>query len=99
MKAKAVKIADGVYWVGVIHWHSRTFHGYGIPGTTYNAYLVFGEEKTVLIDNVYRGMFEQFDARVKDAFDRSPSESAASTSRASSSSLSVSLGRSPASIP
>ena len=44
MKAKAVKMADGVYWVGVIHWHSRTFHGYGIPGTTYNAYLVFGEE-------------------------------------------------------
>ena len=52
MKAKAVKMADGVYWVGVIHWHSRTFHGYGIPGTTYNAYLVFGDEKTVLIDNV-----------------------------------------------
>ena len=70
MKAKAVKMADGVYWVGVIHWHSRTFHGYGIPGTTYNAYLVFGEEKTVLIDNVYRGMFEQFDARVKDAFEQ-----------------------------
>ena len=31
MKAKAVKMADGVYWVGVIHWHKRTFHGYGIP--------------------------------------------------------------------
>ena len=47
MKANAVKIAEGVYWVGVIHWNSRTFHGYGIPGTTYNAYLVFGEEKNV----------------------------------------------------
>ncbi|WP_296859891.1 FprA family A-type flavoprotein [uncultured Methanobrevibacter sp.] len=70
MKAKAVKITDGVYWVGVLHWNSRTFHGYGIPGTTYNAYLVFGEDKTVLIDNVYQGMFEQFDARVKDAFDQ-----------------------------
>ena len=69
MKAKAVKITDGVYWVGSIHWNSRTFHGYGIPGTTYNAYLVFGEEKTVLIDNVYNeDMFDQFDARVKDAF-------------------------------
>ena len=30
MKAKAVKMADGVYWVGVIHWNSRTFHGYGM---------------------------------------------------------------------
>ena len=70
MKAKAVKIADGVYWVGVIHWHSRTFHGYGILGTTYNAYLVFGEDKNVLIDNVYRGMFEQFDARVRTHLNR-----------------------------
>ena len=74
MKAKAFKIADGVYWVGVIHWNSRTFHGYGIPGTSYNAYLVFGEEKTVLIDNVYKGMFEQFDARVKDAFEQEGKE-------------------------
>ena len=51
MIAKATKIADGVYWVGVLDWNSRTFHGYGIPGTTYNTYLVFGEEKTVLIDD------------------------------------------------
>lgn len=68
MKAKAIKIIDGVYWVGAIHWNSRTFHGYGIPGTTYNAYLVLGEEKNVLIDNVYRGMADQFYARVEDAF-------------------------------
>ena len=68
MKANAVKIAEGVYWVGVIHWNSRTFHGYGIPGTTYNAYLVFGEEKNVLIDNTYRGLQDQLDARIEDAF-------------------------------
>ena len=68
MKAKAFKIADGVYWVGVLHWNSRTFHGYGIPGTTYNAYLVFGEEKTVLIDNVYGGLIDQYEARIEDAF-------------------------------
>ncbi len=74
MKAKAFKIAEGVYWVGVIHWNSRTFHGYGTPGTTYNAYLVFGEEKTVLIDNVYKGLFDQFDARVKDAFEQEGKE-------------------------
>ena len=68
MKAKAMKIADGVYWVGVLDWNSRTFHGYGIPGTTYNAYLVFGEDKTVLIDNVYGGFVNQLDARIEDAF-------------------------------
>ena len=70
MKAEAVKIADGVYWVGVLHWNSRTFHGYGIPGTTYNAYLVFGEEKTVLIDNVYVGLAEQFYGRIENAFEQ-----------------------------
>lgn len=63
-----MKIADGVYWVGVLDWNSRTFHGYGIPGTTYNAYLVFGEDKTVLIDNVYGGFVNQLDARIEDAF-------------------------------
>ena len=68
MKANACKIADGVYWVGAIDWNSRTFHGYGIPGTTYNAYLVFGEEKTVLIDNVYKNMIDQLDGRIEDAF-------------------------------
>lgn len=68
MKAKAMKIADGVYWVGALDWNSRTFHGYGIPGTTYNAYLVFGEDKTVLIDNVYGGFVNQLDARIEDAF-------------------------------
>ncbi len=68
MKAKAMKITDGVYWVGVLDWNSRTFHGYGIPGTTYNAYLVFGEDKTVLIDNVYGGFDNQLNARIEDAF-------------------------------
>ncbi|MBQ9025059.1 MAG: FprA family A-type flavoprotein, partial [Methanobrevibacter sp.] len=68
MIAKAAKIAEGVYWVGALHWNSRTFHGYGIPGTTYNAYLVFGEEKTVLIDNVYGGLDNQLYGRIEDAF-------------------------------
>ncbi|MBQ2636517.1 MAG: FprA family A-type flavoprotein [Methanobrevibacter sp.] len=68
MKANACKIAEGVYWVGAIDWNSRTVHGYGIPGTTYNAYLVFGEEKTVLIDNVYKNMIDQLDGRIEDAF-------------------------------
>jgi len=68
MKAKATKITDGVYWVGALHWNSRTFHGYSIPGTTYNAYLVFGEDKNVLIDNVYGGLVDQLDARIEDAF-------------------------------
>ena len=49
MKAESVKITDGVYWVGALHWNTRSFHGFAIPGTTYNCYLVFGDEKVALI--------------------------------------------------
>lgn len=68
MKADAVKIGEGVYWVGALHWDTRSFHGFAIPGTTYNCYLVFGDEKVALIDNVFEGMAPQLEARVKDAF-------------------------------
>ncbi|UCF69699.1 MAG: FprA family A-type flavoprotein [candidate division WOR-3 bacterium] len=50
----ARKIKDGVYWVGTIHWDRRLFDEL-IPlpdGTTYNAYLIKGSNKTVLIDSV-----------------------------------------------
>lgn len=69
MKAESVKITDGVYWVGALHWNTRSFHGFAIPGTTYNCYLVFGEEKVALIDNVFSdGMIDQLNARIEDAF-------------------------------
>ncbi|RAP50681.1 MAG: MBL fold metallo-hydrolase [Methanosphaera sp. rholeuAM74] len=68
MKAKAMKIAEGVYWVGTLHWQTRTFHGFAINGTTYNCYLVFGQEKVALIDNVFEGMYPQLEARIKNAF-------------------------------
>ena len=28
MKAQAQKIGDGVYWIGVLDWDLRTYHGY-----------------------------------------------------------------------
>jgi flavorubredoxin len=48
------KIKEGVHWVGAIDWDRRLFDEL-IPlpdGTTYNAYLVEGSEKTALIDTV-----------------------------------------------
>ncbi|MCP1714672.1 flavorubredoxin [Methanocalculus alkaliphilus] len=66
MKAEAYKIADGVYWVGTLDWDIRTYHGYTLDGTSYNAYLIFGE-KTVLIDNVYPGQSAQMWGRIRDA--------------------------------
>ena len=68
MKAKAEKISKGVYWIGVLDWDLRSYHGYTLDGTTYNAYLVFGDDKVALIDNAYPGKTEELMARVNDAF-------------------------------
>ena len=51
---KARKIREGVYWVGAVDWDRRLFDAL-IPlpdGTSYNAYLVQGSEKTALLDAV-----------------------------------------------
>jgi len=48
------KITEGVYWVGALHWDRRLFDEL-IPlpeGTSYNSYIIFGSEKTALIDAV-----------------------------------------------
>lgn len=50
---RASKIVDGIHWVGVIDWNLRDFHGYDTPhGSTYNAYLVIGDDKIALVDTV-----------------------------------------------
>ncbi len=51
---KARKIKDRIYWMGSVDWDSRLFDSL-IPlpdGTSYNAYLIEGSEKTVLLDTV-----------------------------------------------
>jgi flavorubredoxin len=51
---KPHKIKDGIYWVGALDWDRRLFDSL-IPlpdGTSYNAYLIQGSEKTALIDTV-----------------------------------------------
>ena len=46
---KAVELKNGIYWVGVIDWGARDFHGYVTPnGTTYNNYIVMDEQITLL---------------------------------------------------
>ncbi|MGQ9706805.1 MAG: FprA family A-type flavoprotein [bacterium] len=52
MKPREVK--QGIYYVGAIDWDRRLFDEL-IPlpdGTSYNSYLIFGSEKTALIDTV-----------------------------------------------
>ncbi|MBC8457507.1 MAG: flavodoxin domain-containing protein [Deltaproteobacteria bacterium] len=47
---KPVEIAKDIYWLGVIDWNVRDFHGYSTyQGTTYNSFLIM-DEKIVLID-------------------------------------------------
>ena len=47
-----VTLKDGVFWVGVVDWNIRDFHGYITRrGSSYNAYLV-ADEKTALVDTV-----------------------------------------------
>jgi flavorubredoxin len=51
---RARKVTDGVMWVGSVDWDRQLFDEL-IPlpdGTSYNAYLVMGSEKTALIDTV-----------------------------------------------
>ncbi|WP_424245528.1 flavorubredoxin [Elusimicrobium posterum] len=70
----AIKITDKVYWVGVIDWNLRDFHGYSTKqGTTYNAYLVLGE-KPVLIDTVKEGFYDEMMSRIKSVIDPSKIE-------------------------
>lgn len=51
---KARKIKEGIYWMGAVDWDRRLFDSLiPIPdGTTYNAYLIEGREKTALLDTV-----------------------------------------------
>ncbi len=65
---KAVEITKGVYWVGAIDWNIRDYHGYTLPGTTYNAYLIVGD-KIALIDSAYPGFDGQILERVRSVVD------------------------------
>jgi flavorubredoxin len=68
LKSEAVKIKEGIYWVGFLDWDLRSYHGYTLNGTTYNAYLLFGNDKVALIDNTYHGKSYQMWGRIEDAF-------------------------------
>jgi flavorubredoxin len=59
-----VELAPGVYWVGVIDWNLRDFHGYQTEaGSTYNAYLII-DEKITLIDTVKKELVPEMMGRV-----------------------------------
>lgn len=66
-----IQLTDGVYWVGVIDWNLRDFHGYTTPrGGTYNAYLII-DEKIALVDTVKHSFSREFIERIKEIIDPS----------------------------
>jgi len=61
-----VEISKNVYWVGSRDWNRRLFDAL-IPlprGTTYNAYLVIGQEKKALIDTVNPGFEKELEEKI-----------------------------------
>ncbi|MBI5582811.1 MAG: FprA family A-type flavoprotein [Deltaproteobacteria bacterium] len=66
---KPIEIAKDVYWVGVIDWNIRDFHGYLTEqGSTYNAYLIL-DEKVTLIDTVKKEFADQLLANIGEIID------------------------------
>ena len=64
-----IEIAKNIYWLGVIDWNIRDFHGYSTnQGTTYNAYLIM-DEKITLIDTVKREFADELITNVSKIVD------------------------------
>ncbi len=67
---KAIEICKDVYWVGAVDWGLRDFHGYATEqGSTYNAFLVRGKDKTALIDTVKSDLVDQMLASIREIMD------------------------------
>lgn len=65
---KPKKIIENVYSVGSVDWNRRLFDSL-IPlpdGTSYNSYLIYGSEKTVLIDTVDPNFLDEFKSKLAD---------------------------------
>ena len=67
----AIKIADNVHWVGVKDPDLRVFDIVVETknGTTYNSYLIQGENETALIDTVKAGFVDEFFSNLKQLTD------------------------------
>ena len=64
-------LAEGVYWVGVVDWALRRFHGHELSthrGSSYNSYLIV-DEKIVLVDTVWGPFQEQLIENIRKIID------------------------------
>ncbi len=66
---KPVEISKGIYWLGVIDWNIRDFHGYSTyQGSTYNSFLIM-DEKIALIDTVKKEFADELIASISQLVD------------------------------
>ncbi len=67
----AVELKKDIYWVGVVDWALRHFHGQELSthrGSSYNAYLI-RDRKNVLVDTVWDPFAEEFIANLRKEID------------------------------
>jgi anaerobic nitric oxide reductase flavorubredoxin len=68
-----VKVLENIFWVGVVDWNIRHFHGFTYSthrGTTYNAYLIV-DKKIALVDTVHHQFAEEMIEKIKEVIDPS----------------------------
>jgi flavorubredoxin len=64
-----VPVAEDLYWVGVVDWNLRDFHGYTTSrGGTYNSYLIT-DEKKVLVDTVKNVFYSELVDKIRELTD------------------------------
>lgn len=67
------ELVKGVYWVGVVDWALRRFHGHELSthrGSSYNAYVVV-DEKVALVDTVWGPFRDRLIANIRQVVDPS----------------------------
>ncbi|MBI2869662.1 MAG: MBL fold metallo-hydrolase [Chloroflexi bacterium] len=65
------EMAPGFYWVGVVDWALRYFHGYELSthrGSSYNSYLIV-DEKIALVDAVWHPFQDDFLDNIRQVVD------------------------------
>ncbi|MDD5686986.1 MAG: flavodoxin domain-containing protein [Elusimicrobia bacterium] len=68
---KKIEIAKDIFWVGVVDWNVRNFHGYTYTtkrGSTYNAYLII-DKKIALVDTVLGSFSGDMIEKIKEIID------------------------------
>jgi anaerobic nitric oxide reductase flavorubredoxin len=69
--AMVTELASGVYWVGIVDWGLRKFHGHELSthrGSTYNSYLIV-DEKVVLVDTSWKPFQDEFMKNIRQVVD------------------------------